>query len=311
MNYKQTLQENCKQLSKLRKSNIITLITPNEPLRVLHNIKIYNCIKGKNFEKIDVILHSGGGDIGVAYQLIDLMRNHCKEFNIIVPLYAKSAASLFVLASDKIIMGEFAEFGPLDSQIGELSEGEMKFTSALNPFKTLQQLQDFSLKTLFISVNTFKEKFDLSVGEALKHAIEFTSRIITPLISQINTEKLGEYSRALNVGNDYGERLLKRYSKYQNINDILTRFIYEYPSHDYIIDHKELKEIGFNVEAPQGNEKEIIDVIAEILINIENTTIFCVEYEENGLKSKNAKTSKEIKKYENSKNVESTTNNSQ
>jgi len=70
-------------------------------------------------------------------------------------------------------------------------------------------------------------------SDALEHAIKFVSVITEPLFRQLNPEKLGEYNRALSVGMEYGERLLKRYHDWdeQKVRSIIERLIYGYPSH--------------------------------------------------------------------------------
>ncbi len=66
---------------------------------------------------LEILIHSGGGHANVAYRLAKFFRSHCKRLNILIPMYAKSAATLLCLNADAIYMGEFAELGPLDAQM--------------------------------------------------------------------------------------------------------------------------------------------------------------------------------------------------
>lgn len=67
---------------------------------------------------LDLFIHSPGGDGNAAEEIVDMCDRHClKEFRVIVPFWAKSAATLIVLCSDKIIMGETSQLGPIDPQI--------------------------------------------------------------------------------------------------------------------------------------------------------------------------------------------------
>lgn len=142
------LRDLCKSLSRVTNSSVLAIIIPQEPLRPNHLIKIQKVICSENCNKLSVILHCGGGDINVAYQIVELLRNHCKHLITIVPLFAKSAAALFILGSNKIMMGEIAEFGPLDTQMPERKKGSIEFTSALNPFKLCRSYEDLHLKPL-------------------------------------------------------------------------------------------------------------------------------------------------------------------
>lgn len=277
------LKRLCGQLASIHKSTVVTAILPKEPLLPKHLLEIQEFIGEKKCKNLDIVLHSSGGDINTAYQIIELLRCHCKHMTTIIPLYAKSAASLFILGSDKVVMGELAELGPLDTQIAEREKGGRKYTSALNPFKTLEELQRFSLETLDVTVKLLLTRADLSVDEAIKHGMDFASRISTPLFAQLNSEKVGEYSRALAIGKEYGERLLRRYTKWQDADHrdaILEKLIRGYPSHDYIIDYKELKEIGFNVSLPSKDERPILEAIVRCVLKLSQTEILCVDEQE-------------------------------
>jgi len=275
------LKRLCGQLASIHKSTVVTIIFPQEPLLHIHLLEIQKLVGEKKCKNLDIVLHSSGGDINAAYQIVELLRCHCEHLTTIIPIYAKSAASLFILGSDKLVMGELAELGPLDTQIVEREKGGRKYTSALNPFKTLEELQRFSLETLDVTVKLLLTRAELSVDEAIKHGMDFASRISTPLFSQLNSEKVGEYSRALAVGKEYGERLLRRYTKWkaEDRDAILEKLIRGYPSHDYIIDYKELKEIGFNVSLPSEDEKPVLEAIVRYVLESSQTEIFCVDEE--------------------------------
>lgn len=66
---------------------------------------------------IDLILNSNGGDAYTAYKMLKQLRSKCKSLRVIIPLAAKSAATLLSLGADEIVMGVQSELGPLDAQI--------------------------------------------------------------------------------------------------------------------------------------------------------------------------------------------------
>jgi len=276
MQKKSSLEILCKKISSVRNTSVLAIILPDEPISYPHVLKIYKHFCDIECENLDIILHSLGGDIHATYKIIELLRNHCEQMTTIVPLFAKSAASLFVLVSDQVIMSELAEIGPLDAQIMEREKGGIKYTSALNPFKALEELQKFSLQTLDMTVKLILRRAEFSIEESLKYGIDLSSKLSTSLISQLNAEKVGEYSRALLVGREYGERLLRRYSKWKDElerDNILERFVMGYPSHDYIIDYKELREIGLDVILPPENEKLILKEMVDYLVKVKESEI--------------------------------------
>lgn len=79
---------------------------------------------------IDLILHTGGGDIDVTEKLANMLWARIGQagtLRVIVPDFAKSAGTLLALAADAIVMSDSSELGPIDPQLvrrsasGELS----------------------------------------------------------------------------------------------------------------------------------------------------------------------------------------------
>lgn len=69
--------------------------------------------------EIDLLLHTGGGDIDAAEKLVSLVRAKVgtAKFRAIVPDFAKSAGTLMVLGADCIVMSDTSELGPIDPQV--------------------------------------------------------------------------------------------------------------------------------------------------------------------------------------------------
>jgi membrane-bound ClpP family serine protease len=67
---------------------------------------------------LNLILDSGGGFPDDAYKIADIIHEFCDTLTVIVPLKAKSAATLLSLAGKKILMGPISELGPCDPMIG-------------------------------------------------------------------------------------------------------------------------------------------------------------------------------------------------
>jgi hypothetical protein len=274
------IKQSCRKLVDVRKNCLVGLILPSDSIQPSHLLKVQECLESKSFENLDIVLHSGGGDINSAYQIAQLLHLRAKNVSVIVPLFAKSAATLLTISASEIIMGEIAELGPLDTQVLERQKGGRKYNSALNPFKSLEQLQSFSLETLDYAVKLFLNRSSLTVDEAIARAIEFAASTASPLYSKLDIEKLGEYSRALSVGKEYGDRLLRRYTELGKNDDerssLLDKLVRGYPSHDYIIDFLEMKDLGFNVRQPNQTEKPIIHEIACLLTKVQPTELFCL-----------------------------------
>ncbi len=80
---------------------------------------------------VDLMLHSLGGDIDAAEKIVYMCRSRVSSLRVIVPEYAKSAATLIALASDEVVMGLASELGPIDPQIMRRGPGgTVVYTSA-------------------------------------------------------------------------------------------------------------------------------------------------------------------------------------
>jgi len=70
-------------------------------------------------QDLDLLLHTGGGDIDAAEKLISMVRNKVGPalLRIVVPDFAKSAGTLMVLGADRVVMSDTSELGPIDPQV--------------------------------------------------------------------------------------------------------------------------------------------------------------------------------------------------
>lgn len=97
-------------------------------VELLHNVP-----RGSS---IDLLLHTGGGDINVAEKIVFMLRNAvgtAGRFRVIVPDFAKSAGTLIAIAADKILMSDSSELGPIDPQFPKRdSDGTVRWHSVLN-----------------------------------------------------------------------------------------------------------------------------------------------------------------------------------
>ena len=68
-------------------------------------------------EDLHLMLSSPGGDGEAAVRLARSIQAHCREFTVIVPNQAKSAATLLALSAHHIIMAPHSDLGPVDAQM--------------------------------------------------------------------------------------------------------------------------------------------------------------------------------------------------
>lgn len=71
----------------------------------------------KKLDKIDLFLHSNGGDGTVPWRLVTLIREYTDNFCVLVPHRAFSAATLTALGADSIVMHPMGMLGPTDPTV--------------------------------------------------------------------------------------------------------------------------------------------------------------------------------------------------
>lgn len=74
-------------------------------------------LNGLKGDKLDLIIHSPGGSLESADQIVQYLRLKYKYIRAIIPQNAMSAATMISCACDEIIMGKQSAIGPIDPQI--------------------------------------------------------------------------------------------------------------------------------------------------------------------------------------------------
>ena len=94
---------------------------------------------------VDVIIQSPGGDLKASFRAPYVFQSFCDDFVAVIPRFAKSGATLFSLGAPQIMMGRWAELGPLDPQVASSSSAERHYfneaESALESFHALKYVQ--------------------------------------------------------------------------------------------------------------------------------------------------------------------------
>jgi len=186
-------------------------------------------LHGFDNEDVDLLLQSPGGEIDRAEKIVGMCRERCKTLRVIVPESAKSAATLIAIASDTILMSDTSELGPVDPQV--------LFTTAMGSreFRPAQSFLD--------GIERIKtESADGTLSPAY-----------FPILQGIDPAFIDVCHKAIERSRKFATKWLEKYmckgnkEKAENIaNELLN--VKKYLSHGAVIDYKEAKTIGLNVE---------------------------------------------------------------
>lgn len=192
-----------------------------------------------------LILTTNGGDPDAGFRAVRCIQQYYKEFILYVFGFCKSTGTLIALGADRIVMGDLAEFGPLDIQLNQ--GDELTGISGLNYVQCLISLGDRMYSSFEKNFVEIKE-FGITTKTAAEIASKLAIGILEPISAQIDPVKLGEVQRVIKVGSAYGERVVSSAED----NDVIRKLIGDYPSHSFVIDFKEMVELFKN-----NSKKEI------------------------------------------------------
>jgi hypothetical protein len=193
--------------------------------------------------EIDVWLESPGGDAHAAYKLALLLRAACSRLRVVVPDYAKSAATLLTIAADEIYMAAAAELGPLDAQIPR----EGGFVSSISALDLARSVDDLAQVGLDLAVNGgayVLRETRLTRAESLRLLLEFSAQFMEPIVRQLEPALIHWSSTLLNVSVAYGGRLLlmRRADTPPALPYLADTLVEDYPTHGFVISRSEARD---------------------------------------------------------------------
>lgn len=268
--------------------------------------KFYNnrdkIIGKKHKNKLILVLDSPGGEIDGAYLLIEVIKGYYKTLVIIVPCWAKSAATLVCLAADKLYLTPISELGPLDPQVRE--PGDVHAKSVLDEYKAIIRVRIEALEILDHAVKLLLVRSGgMSIPELLNPASNLVSGLIQPLYNQIDPAIIGKRARQLDIGAQYAERVLINHCTYlhdkKEIDKLVSKLVYEYPSHSFVINHSEAKALGLPVELLDSKKEfdDLVNLLCEKEVHVIGS------FDEEDSRSKETQKKESIEKGEDSSDV--------
>ena len=236
-----------KEFATKRKTAMLALIAPYAPLKISPTRMAWAelgpyeefavesfIIEAKKTGVVDslhLLLHSPGGGVASAYAIAKTLRKNFKEIITFVPQIAASGATLIVISSNKIVMGEISRLSPVDIQI--YSKGERQSALAL--------LRGFS---------KLDKKFETTPREDISYPY-------CHLIESVDLTTFEEWSGILNEVEEYATEFLTMagYDP-QKSGEMATNLVYGFSSHDEVIDFEKANQLGLKVEWYEDHKDE-------------------------------------------------------
>lgn len=201
-----------------------------------------------------LVLETYGGDADAGFRIARALRHHYKGFKIFVAGACKSAGTLIALGADELIISDRGELGPLDVQISKPDE-MFEFGSGLDLMQSLALMQEQAMQAFRSYLIDIKTGSGVTTKTSAEMAAKLAIGLFAPVYQQLDPIRLGEVQRAIEIAYAYGERL-NAYSK-NLLPGALARLVTSYPSHGFVIDRKEARELFECIRAPGEIEEQL------------------------------------------------------
>ena len=210
-------------------------------------------------QPVALLLDSPGGYAKAAYQVATILRGHCGSYTVVVPRYAKSAATLLSLGAKTIVLGKYAELGPLDAQFHDRDREEP--ISALDEVQALERLHAFALEAVDRTMLLMTPRTGKKIETLLPMVLHFGADIARPLFEKLDAIHYTQMSRALKVAEEYAARLLLVHYNSDKAREIARHLVEKYPEHGFVVDAAECATFGLKTAAPSPEQQRMMEVM--------------------------------------------------
>ncbi|WP_176441843.1 SDH family Clp fold serine proteinase [Granulicella rosea] len=222
------------------------------------------CLERKRRKNVMLLLCSRGGNPDAAYRMARGLQDYYEKFTVLLAGRCKSAGTLIAIGAHELVMSDHAELGPLDIQLGKKDE-LFETASGLTVLSALTELENKAFELFENAFLRIKIRSDGSVTfkTATLIATELAKGVVAPIMAQVDPMHVGEVSRAMKIGQEYGRRL-SDLSKNLG-SDALSALVDEYPSHGFVIDRKEAAKLFVNVRNTTEDEGLLVSLLRSVM----------------------------------------------
>jgi hypothetical protein len=213
-------------------------------------------------KRLDVLIHSIGGDPDVAYMIAQIVRNYSAEVTYLVPEFAWSGGTLTCLSADEARLGAHGTLGPIDVTVKPAPEVEIELAG-------IEYYKRFAAECLRESLKAYRD-----FGAQPNTRVD--SKLLVQLVRDVGAINLGELYRRSAITKEYAARLLtdymfsKRPHRDTLAKDVADKLVREYPHHAFALDYHNCLGLGLSVKEMDEPEYELnAAVIAAIRTAIE------------------------------------------
>ena len=155
-----------------------------------------------------LMINSQGGNGDTAEKILCMCRKRFSEsFKVIVPDYAKSAATMIALGADEILMGYLSELGPIDPQFSSGIGGPMtparSFIDGLDMIRKNVKENEDPIELYYPMINKLKPETIAQAESAIEGAREFAEKWLKLTQLSHNLRHATQVAKWLSDGKKY------------------------------------------------------------------------------------------------------------
>lgn len=163
-------------------------------------------------ENLDLIVNSPGGQGEAADKILHVCRQFCSNgrLRLIVPYFAKSAATMLAFGVDEVVMGPYSELGPTDAQVKIVEGGVENYVSAQVYVDMLDDLerrirdeetanQGVVSQALLVQLASVNKPFVEHCRRAQMYALDFAVRWMCQIVLRSQYKINAEAARKLAI----------------------------------------------------------------------------------------------------------------
>jgi len=248
-------QSTIQQLESKRDSKVIFYFTGEKPpqfgTQVASDIlplfkEILEKFGSKN-RRISLVLNTSGGHLETPWPLVNLIREYCTTFEVIVLEKALSAGTLIALGADKVVMLPYSQLSPIDPA-ADIVDGEKK------------QKRHLEIEDIIGYIDFAREKIGIAEQSAL-------SDIMKELTKEISPTMLGSVNRTHALIRRLAKSLLDLHRQHvsdKQAKEIIENLTSKLYSHRHLINRQEAKNsVGFGgiIEFANAETKKLCDML--------------------------------------------------
>lgn len=206
-------------------------------------------------EKVSLYMYTRGGNPIAAWSIVNLIRQFCENFEVILPSKCHSAGTLLALGADAIMMTKQATLGPIDPSVnGPLNPQIPGAPPTVKAPVSVEAIKGF--------IEFSKDEMGISLSDNLINVLINLANKVHPLV-------LGEVYRTRAQIRMLGRKLLaNQVTEEEKIEKILSFLCSDSGSHDYTIFRREAKDnLGLNILKPNDTQYQMIKSIYDDIAN--------------------------------------------